>query len=374
MLAGDCPLSFDFETALDRGATPGEDTLEMQASRLYGGVFAGVCPTVYIPPSDIIDSEGGYNDSSSCNATLSVGHEVIPVLVADPDDFSYRGPSAFLASQSFEYHDSYQLSRSTVRWGRMEEGCVDPALILGAESTGAGYKVCGDIARHSQKVSRGQGKRLRSPLHRSRSTVTARCLEGRYSRNCSVSTPEADLAPVTEVASLCAGTVLPTFAVPTHGWSLTLGAKMFPEQYRYLLEEGCTPVGEGCPAILARSDSLIRHLKTRGGGRCMGASAARKAFLISFNELPEVLRMKLECIDRPSAKARLNRNFQEKNVRGCLLSRECVAVTLGLYDTSTRILSVIGCCSDGPSITLSDLLAEFRRKLGSLSGTIVILA
>ncbi|KAJ7482858.1 hypothetical protein B0H11DRAFT_1914943 [Mycena galericulata] len=53
----------------------------------------------------IIDSEGVHNNSAStlggpCTHAI---HEVVPFLVTDPDDFSYRGPSGFLASQSSEY-------------------------------------------------------------------------------------------------------------------------------------------------------------------------------------------------------------------------------------------------------------------------------
>ncbi|KAJ7444631.1 hypothetical protein B0H11DRAFT_440660 [Mycena galericulata] len=120
------------------------------------------------------------------------------------------------------------------------------------------------------------------------------------------------------------------------------GSDRVPESYWYLLDKGCTPFGTGmrcniegcphttdcfpdmarhiithfpelrescpgCPAILARTDSLNRHYIS--SSQCKKPSDARKAFLASYKNRPDVLKMQLECSNTPQEKGKLNKEL-----------------------------------------------------------------
>ncbi|KAJ7131379.1 hypothetical protein C8R44DRAFT_774747 [Mycena epipterygia] len=62
----------------------------------------------------------------------------------------------------------------------------------------------------------------------------------------------------------------------------------------------------GCPATFARTDSLKRHVKRSTDGH---RSAARKALVVSFNELPCVIKMRGECPEEKKAYETLNKDL-----------------------------------------------------------------
>ncbi|KAF8186472.1 hypothetical protein K438DRAFT_2019767 [Mycena galopus ATCC 62051] len=84
----------------------------------------------------------------------------------------------------------------------------------------------------------------------------------------------------------------------------------FADMSRHVLKHNpqCRIPCTGCPQSFSRSDAFERHMRTKGPEH---VTAAREAFLATFETLPSIMEMRAECnLDDTKARGRLNKELE----------------------------------------------------------------